>query len=48
MAKPGAVPLAYGPDQAVEGKKVSERERQNGVIVRQNYGFGRVLFVGLV
>jgi hypothetical protein len=43
-AKPGAVPLAG----FAEGKKDTEdREKENALIVRQNYGFGRVLFVGL-
>ncbi|HEY1859107.1 MAG TPA: hypothetical protein VGG61_02065, partial [Gemmataceae bacterium] len=44
-AKPGATTLAYvdpgmGDDQA-------KREKDNALIVRHNYGFGRVLFVGL-
>jgi len=43
-AKEGAVPLAsFRPRDAKEG--VSERE--NALFVRQNFGFGRVLFVGL-
>jgi hypothetical protein len=44
-AKPGAVPLAcyVGEDQA--GMESAEREQ--ALIVRQNYGFGRVLYVGL-
>src|SRR5437868_5360782 len=48
-AKPGAVTLAYvsngtpSPDPKVE----SERERNNALMVRQNFGFGRVVFVGL-
>jgi hypothetical protein len=47
-AKPGAMPLAYIGDaipNSLSGG--SEREREQGLIVRQNYGFGRVLFVGL-
>src|SRR5439155_12012709 len=46
-AKPGAVPLAYlaGPD--ADKKDTAAREREQSLIVRQNYGFGRVLFVGL-
>jgi hypothetical protein len=49
-AKPGAVPLAYFHDERVAGadkKQRAEREREQALIVRQNYGFGRVLFVGL-
>jgi hypothetical protein len=52
-AKPGAIPLAYLPEQEAppEKKQAGERdkepERERALIVRQNYGFGRVLFVGL-
>jgi hypothetical protein len=49
-AKPGAVPLAYFHDERVanaDKKQRAEREREQALIVRQNYGFGRVLFVGL-
>jgi hypothetical protein len=46
-AKPGATALAQLPPEEGEGKSVSERERENGLIVRHNYGFGRVLYVGL-
>jgi hypothetical protein len=48
-AKPAAVPLAwvrngqFNPDPKAE----AELERNNALILRQNYGFGRVLFVGL-
>ncbi len=48
-AKPGAVPLAsvragkINPDPKVQ----AEQERSNALILRQHYGFGRVLFVGL-
>jgi hypothetical protein len=48
-AKPGAAPLAFvragpvSPDPKVQ----IEQERNNALIVRQFYGFGRVLFVGL-
>jgi hypothetical protein len=48
-AKPGAMPLAFLAD-AVPGAATgpgTEREREQGLIVRQNYGFGRVLYVGL-
>ena len=30
-----------------EGLPLSEREKRQAVVVRHNYGFGRVLFVGL-
>jgi hypothetical protein len=46
-AKPGATPLAYVAGSGDEGTPLSERERRQAVIVRHNYGFGRVLFVGL-
>jgi hypothetical protein len=52
-AKPGAEPLAfYVEDEDKEAvaldKKVKyEPEREKALIVRQTYGFGRVLFVGL-
>ncbi|MGH7172348.1 MAG: hypothetical protein ACRELG_18890, partial [Gemmataceae bacterium] len=45
-AKPAATTLAYAPDP--EGQlDPAEVEKQAALIVRQNYGFGRVLFVGL-
>jgi hypothetical protein len=48
-AKPGAAPLAYfRPDsRTTDPKRQAERERDNALIVRQNYGFGRVMYVGL-
>jgi hypothetical protein len=48
-AKPGAVTLATVPDDAAgkDDRKAGEREKERGLIVRQHYGFGRVLFVGL-
>jgi hypothetical protein len=46
-AKPGATALAYLPEKEDEEKPQSVRERENAVIVRHNYGFGRVLYVGL-
>jgi hypothetical protein len=48
-AKPGAVPLAYyrGAAANADPKRQAERERDSALIVRQNYGFGRVLYVGL-
>lgn len=49
-AKPGATALAFyadPKDDALKGDKKTESEKDNALIVRQNYGFGRVLFVGL-
>jgi hypothetical protein len=46
LAKPGATALAHVP-QANESMPLAERERRDAVVVRHNYGFGRVLFVGL-
>src|SRR5262249_24767968 len=48
--KPGAVTLATVAEQgpgAASSKEAAEREKERGLIVRQHYGFGRVLFVGL-
>lgn len=48
-AKPGAMSLAFLADKfgdAAAGAS-PEREKEQGLIVRHNYGFGRVLFVGL-
>src|SRR5262249_17094810 len=47
--KPGATALAYVADgEAPAGKKdEAERAKERGLIVRENYGFGRVLFVGI-
>jgi hypothetical protein len=45
--KPGATALAYVTDPAEDGKPRGERERRRAVVARHNYGFGRVLFVGL-
>ena len=46
QAKPGATPLAYVVEDGPK-KPISEAEKQSALIVKQNYGFGRVLFVGL-
>jgi hypothetical protein len=46
-AKPGATPLAYVAAAEDEKLPPGERERRRAVLVRHNYGFGRVLFVGL-
>jgi hypothetical protein len=47
--KPGAVPLASfaGEGDAAKKDAAGDREKEQGLIVRQHYGFGRVLFVGL-
>jgi hypothetical protein len=45
-AKPGAVVLAYVEPEA-SGPAAKEREKERALIVRHNYGFGRVLYVGL-
>jgi hypothetical protein len=45
-AKPGATSLVHVPDANV-AVPLSEREKRLAVVVRHNYGFGRVLFVGL-
>jgi hypothetical protein len=47
QAKPGATPLAFLAGDAADRKALREREKQRGLIVRHNYGFGRVLYVGL-
>jgi hypothetical protein len=46
QAKPGATTLAYVPS-GDERNDASEGDKQKALIVKQNYGFGRVLFVGL-
>jgi hypothetical protein len=49
-AKPGAVTLATVTEQGPpprDAREAAEREKERGLIVRQHYGFGRVLFVGL-
>ena len=45
-AKPGATTLAYVPD-ADDKQETTESENRAALMVKQNYGFGRVLFVGL-
>jgi hypothetical protein len=46
--KPGAAPLAFWKEENGAAKrKPGEVENHNGLIVKHNYGFGRVLFVGL-
>jgi hypothetical protein len=46
-AKPGAMPLAFIADAVPDALASAGNEREQGLIVRHNYGFGRVLFVGL-
>ena len=48
-AKEGAVPLAFYNDgtPARDEAAQRERERANSLVVRQNYGFGRVVYVGI-
>jgi hypothetical protein len=48
-AKPGAVPLAFVPPgtPAQDAAARHREERDHALVVRQNYGFGRVLFVGI-
>jgi hypothetical protein len=46
-AKPGATPLLGWVSPKDMALKPTERERVNAVVARHNYGFGRVLFVGL-
>jgi hypothetical protein len=47
VPKPGATALASWLDPAEAKKPITERERSHAVIVRHNYGFGRVLFMGI-
>jgi hypothetical protein len=46
-AKPGAVSLVHVPEEAMAGLSLSEREKRQAVVARHNYGFGRVLYVGV-
>jgi hypothetical protein len=46
-AKPGATALAGWLDPVEEKLSLTEREKRQAVVVRHNYGFGRVLFVGI-
>jgi hypothetical protein len=48
-AKPGATPLAYFREEAGAGTEDEEqkRNREQALIVRQNYGRGQVLYAGL-
>ncbi len=46
-AKPGAVTLAYVADPADGAAPTAEKQKQRGLFVRQNYGFGRVLYLGI-
>jgi hypothetical protein len=46
-ARPGAEVLAFLPDDAEPAADTEAVDRRRGLVVRQNYGFGRVLFVGV-
>ncbi|MFO0878109.1 MAG: hypothetical protein U0840_12230 [Gemmataceae bacterium] len=46
-AKPGATVLAGFLDPRDSRSTPSERERESAIFARQNYGFGRVLYVGI-
>ena len=47
QAKPAAATLAFVPEGQADPLDPSARERRNALIARQNYGLGRVLYVGL-
>jgi hypothetical protein len=46
-AKPGATTLAGWLDPADEKLPLTEREKRQAIFVRHNYGFGRVMLVGV-
>jgi hypothetical protein len=46
-AKPAATSLASWLDPALANRPSHEQERANAIVARHNYGFGRVLYVGL-
>lgn len=46
-AKPGAAALAGWLDPTTAKLPLPERERQHALVARHNYGFGRVLYLGL-
>ncbi len=47
QAKPAASTLAFTPEGAVDPLDPTARERKSALIARQNYGLGRVLYVGM-
>ena len=47
QAKPAAATLAFIPEGQVDPLDPTARERRNALIARQNYGLGRVLYVGI-
>ena len=47
QAKPAAATLAYLAEGQADPADPTARERRNALIVRQNYGLGRVLYIGL-
>ncbi len=48
-AKPGATTLAYvaGPTGTMTPEEKKQREQESALMVRHNYGFGRVFFIGV-
>jgi hypothetical protein len=47
QAKPAAATLAFIPEGPVDPLDPTAQERRNALIARQNYGLGRVLYVGI-
>ncbi|HBI41789.1 MAG TPA: hypothetical protein DDY78_02905, partial [Planctomycetales bacterium] len=47
QAKPAAATLAFTLEGAVDPLDPTAQERRNALIARQNYGLGRVLYVGM-
>jgi hypothetical protein len=47
QAKPAAATLAFTPDGPADPLDPTAQERKNALIARQNYGLGRVLYVGM-
>jgi hypothetical protein len=47
QAKPAAATLAFAPDGPPDPQDPTARERRAALIARQNYGLGRVLYIGL-
>ena len=47
QAKPAAATLAFAPEGPADPLDPTARERKSALIARQNYGLGRVLYVGM-
>ncbi len=47
QAKPAAATLAFEPEGPADPLDPTARERRSALIARQNYGLGRVLYVGI-